>query len=502
MDTIFDKYINEVNATETILFTGEVIRVNGMLIESRGPQSIVGELCTIHIPSENTDVFAEVVGFDGTTVKLMAYGETKGIEVGCKVTGSGALLQVGVGKNLLGRVIDATGKAYDRKGEIVPEAYYPAVASPPDPLDRTPITERIITGVRSIDSLCAVGKGQRLGIFAGSGVGKSTLMGMIARNTNADINVIALIGERGREVLDFIQKDLGEEGLKRSVVVVATSDQSPLCRLRGAYVATAVAEYFRDQGKDVMLMFDNITRFARAQREIGLASGEPPAQRGYTPSVFETMPKLLERSGTSSKGTITAFYAVLVDGDDMDEPISDTVRGILDGHIVLNRKLAQAYHYPAVDVLASISRLANRVSGAETKRAVAAVRRLMAVYVENEDMITVGAYQKGSNPDVDAAIDSHKAIEAFLIQDEFEKAPVRDTLKALGALAGVEIPEDELVAAEGAASASERASVSASASVGSADSGANGAEAGIAGASSAGSANGSGARALSGNLTN
>ena len=493
MDTIFDKYINEVNATETIRFTGEVIRVNGMLIESRGPQSIVGELCTIHIPSENTDVYAEVVGLDGTTVKLMAYGETKGIEVGCKVTGSGSLLHVGVGKNLLGRVIDATGKAYDRKGDIVPEVYYPAVASPPDPLDRKPITERIITGVRSIDSLCAVGKGQRLGIFAGSGVGKSTLMGMIARNTNADINVIALIGERGREVIDFIQKDLGEEGLKRSVLVVATSDQSPLCRLRGAYVATAVAEYFRDQGKDVMLMFDNVTRFARAQREIGLATGEPPAQRGYTPSVFETMPKLLERSGTSSKGTITAFYAVLVDGDDMDEPISDTVRGILDGHIVLNRKLAQAYHYPAVDVLASISRLANRISGAETKKAVAAVRRLMAVYAENEDMITVGAYQKGSNTDVDAAIDSHKAIEAFLIQDEFEKAPVRETLRALGALAGVEIPEVELVAAEGAASVSARASVGAGVSgTGSADStsqnNASGGVAGAVGSASGGSA--------------
>ncbi|MCR4939523.1 MAG: FliI/YscN family ATPase [Treponemataceae bacterium] len=459
MDTIFDKYINEVNAAETIRFTGEVIRVNGMLIESRGPQSIIGELCTIHIPSENKDVYAEVVGLDGTTVKLMAYGETKGIEIGCKVTGSGSLLKVGVGKALLGRVIDATGKAYDKKGDIVPEAYYPAVASPPDPLDRKPITERIVTGVRSIDSLCAVGKGQRLGIFAGSGVGKSTLMGMIARNTNADINVIALIGERGREVIDFIQKDLGEEGLKRSVVIVATSDQSPLCRLRGAYVATAVAEYFRDQGNDVMLMFDNVTRFARAQREIGLAIGEPPAQRGYTPSVFETMPKLLERSGTSSKGTITAFYAVLVDGDDMDEPISDTVRGILDGHIVLNRRLAQAYHYPAVDVLASISRLANRVAGAETKKAVASVRRLMASYAENEDMITVGAYQKGSNQAVDAAIDAHPAIEDFLIQDEFEKAAVRDTLKALGALVGIDVPEEELVVAEGRADELRKAAI-------------------------------------------
>lgn len=451
MDSILSKYFEGVDSTETILFTGEVIKVNGMLIESRGPQSIIGELCTIEIPSGEKSVLAEVVGLDGTTVKLMAYGETKGIEIGCKVIGSGHLLQVGVGQALLGRVIDATGKAYDRKGEIVPEAMYPAVASPPDPLDRVSIKDRIVTGIRAIDALCAVGKGQRLGIMAGSGVGKSTLMGMIARNTNADINVIALIGERGREVLDFIEKDLGPEGLKRSVVISATSDQSPLCRLRGAYVATAVAEYFRDQGKDVMLMFDNVTRFARAQREIGLASGEPPAQRGYTPSVFETMPKLLERSGTSLKGSITAFYAVLVDGDDFDEPIADLVRGILDGHIVLNRKLANAYHFPAIDVLASISRLGNKIAGPETRKAVGVIRRLMAIYAENEDMITVGAYARGSSADVDAAIDAHPAIDKFLMQDEYEMASIRDTLKALGALAGIEIPEEELKAAEGVA---------------------------------------------------
>ena len=449
MESLFSKYINTVEKAETIRFTGEVIRVNGMLIESKGPQSVIGELCTIKIPYSNESVLAEVVGLDGTTVKLMTYGETKGIEIGCLVVGSGAVLQVGVGKSLLGRVLDATGKAYDQKGEIVPDAYYPAVAQPPSPLDRKPITERIVTGVRAIDSLLAVGKGQRLGIFAGSGVGKSTLLGMIARNTNADINVIALIGERGREVVDFITRDLGEEGLKRSVVIAATSDQSPLCRLRGAYVATAVAEYFRDQGKDVMLMFDSVTRFARAQREIGLAIGEPPAQRGYTPSVFETMPKLLERSGTSKKGSITAFYTVLVDGDDMDEPISDTVRGILDGHIVLNRKLAHAFHYPAIDILASVSRLANRVSGPETKKACAGIRKLMAAYAENEDMITVGAYQKGSSPAIDEANNKHPEIEDFLIQDEYDPAPIEETLSSLGNLIGIDIPEEELKAAEG-----------------------------------------------------
>ncbi len=448
MDNLFSKYLNRVEHTDTIRFTGEVTRVNGMLIESRGPQSVVGEICSIEIPYSKESVLAEVVGLDGTTVKLMAYGETKGIEIGSRVTASGEVLQVGVGKELLGRVLDATGHAYDRKGEIVPETYYPAVASPPDPLDRKPIKKRVVTGIRAIDSLLAVGRGQRLGIFAGSGVGKSTLLGMIARNTNADINVIALIGERGREVVDFIENDLGPEGLKRSVLVVATSDQSPLCRLRGAYVATAVAEYFRDQGKDVMLMFDSVTRFARAQREIGLAIGEPPAQRGYTPSVFELMPKLMERSGSSLKGTVTAFYTVLVDGDDMDEPIADTARGILDGHIVLNRKLAQAYHYPAIDVLQSISRLANTVSGAATKQACSKVRRLMAAYAENEDMITVGAYARGSSADVDAAIDAHPAIEEFLMQQVEDPAPVRETLLALGKLAGVEIPEEELVAAE------------------------------------------------------
>lgn len=443
METIFTKYMERVEQTETVHYIGSVIRVRGMLVESRGPQAVIGEICKIAIPSAGTHVLAEVVGLYDTTVQLMAYGDTKGIEIGCTVTASGSVLQVAVGRQLLGRVLDAVGKAYDKKGEIAASTFYPAIASPPDPLDRTPVNKRIVTGVRAIDSLLAVGKGQRLGIFSGSGVGKSTLLGMIARNTNADVNVIALIGERGREVVDFLQRDLGEDGLKRSVVVVATSDQSPIARLRGAYTATAVAEYFRDQGKDVMLMFDSVTRFARAQREIGLAIGEPPAQRGYTPSVFETLPKLLERSGTSQKGSITGFYTVLVDGDDMDEPVSDTVRGILDGHIVLNRKLAQAYHFPAIDVLASISRLSKRVTGPQTQKAVAAIRRSMATYAQSEDMITVGAYQKGSNAEVDAAIELHPAIENFLMQEEAEKTTIEKTLTDFGKLAGIEIPAEE-----------------------------------------------------------
>ncbi len=444
MTDIFVKYRTAVEETDPIKYTGLVSRVRGMLIESHGPQAVVGEICQILLSRGHEPVFAEVVGLDGTTVQLMCYGDVNGIEIGCMVIASGSVLTVPVGDMLLGRVLDGMGKAADEREEIISDVYYPAIASPPDPMTRRPIEDRICTGVRAIDGLLAVGKGQRLGIFAGSGVGKSTLLGMIARNTNADVNVIALIGERGREVVDFIKNDLGPEGLKRSVVVVATSDQPPLNRIRGAYVATAVAEYFRDQGKNVMLMFDSVTRFAKAQREIGLAIGEPPASRGYTPSVFETLPKLLERSGTSDRGSITGFYTVLVDGDDMDEPISDTVRGILDGHIILSRKLAQKYHYPAIDVLASISRLANRVSGPVTKKATGYIRRMMAVYDEAEDMINVGAYQKGSNPAIDEAIARHEKIEAFLCQEVADQAPVADTLEKLSAVASMEIPPEEL----------------------------------------------------------
>lgn len=438
-----NKYISKIQETETILYIGHIKSVNGLEILSEGPRSVIGEICTIKIESLKKTMLAEVVGLDGTTVKLTAFGDTRGIEVGTEVVASGHTLQVPVGMNLLGRVIDATGSAYDGKGEIVPETYYPAMANPPDPMKRSPVNRRITTGVRAIDSMLTVGAGQRLGIFAGSGVGKSTLLSMIARNTTADVNVIGLIGERGREVMDFISRDLGEEGMKRSVVIVATSDTPSICRLRAAYVCTAVAEYFRDKGLNVMMMMDSVTRFAHAQREIGLANGEPPAQKGYPPSVFDLIPKLLERAGTNDKGTITAFYTVLVDGDDMNEPITDKVRGTLDGHIVLNRALAQRYHYPAIDVLQSISRLTRRVTGLVTRKACGRVRELMALYETNELMITTGAYAKGSSPSIDEAIDKHAEIEEFLTQEETERCPMYETLKKLSVLTGMEIPEEE-----------------------------------------------------------
>lgn len=444
MESFFSKYINAVKQTETILYTGYVTSVKGFTIEANGPRSVIGEICTIKI-SDGNEVLAEVMGFEENTVKLMAYSDTKGISKGCEIVASGHVLSVPVGKSLLGRVIDATGAPMDGKGAIEPEAFYPAIASPPPPLSRMPNNKRIVTGVRCIDSLLACAKGQRLGIFAGSGVGKSTLLSTIARNTNADINVIGLIGERGREVPDFINRDLGPEGMKRSIVVVATSDTSSICRLRAAYTATAIAEYFRDQGKDVMLMMDNMTRFAHAQREIGLSTGEPPAQRGYPPSVFEMIPKLLERTGTNDKGSITAFYNVLVDGDDMNEPITDKVRGTLDGHIVLSRTLAQQKHYPAIDVLQSISRLSRRVSGKQTLLAMIKISRLIAIYEDNREMIMAGVYQKGANDEIDLAIEKHDAIEKFLMQEEEEHCTIEDTLQKLSALAEIEIPEEEYV---------------------------------------------------------
>jgi flagellum-specific ATP synthase len=374
----------------------------------------------------------------------MAYDEIEGIEIGNRVIATGGSLEVPVSDKLLGRVLDAMGRPIDDKGDIESAVSYPAMARGPDPIKRKRITQRVSTGVRAIDGLLTVGRGQRIGIFAGSGVGKSTLLGMIARNTNADINVVALIGERGREVNDFIATDLGPEGLARSVLVVTPSNSSPLSRLRGAYVATAVAEYFRDQGQDVMLLFDSITRFARAQREIGLAAGEPPATRGFTPSMFDSMPKLLERSGASDKGTITGFYTILVDGDDMDEPVADTVRGILDGHIVLSRAMAQRNHYPAIDVLSSISRLMPAVTGKVTQKASGYIRRLMATYAENEDLINVGAYHAGSNPAIDEAISKRDAIEALLIQDVEEKSSTSETLGVMAAIAGMHIPAEEM----------------------------------------------------------
>jgi len=449
---VFHKYLETADKTDPIKCIGRVNKVHGLLIESRGPQAVIGEICRIDIPSIPSafnhsrckTILAEVVGLRGDTVQLMSYEETDGLEIGCRVVASGSRLEVGVSRKLLGRVLDPLGNPMDGKGGVDPDERYPAMASPPDPVKRRRITQRLCTGVRAIDGLLAVGRGQRIGIFSGSGVGKSTLLGMIARNTSADVNVVALIGERGREVNDFIEKDLGKEGLARSVIIVTPSNSPPLCRLRGAYVATAVAEYFRDQGLDVMLLFDSVTRYARAQREIGLASGEPAATRGYPPSMFDSMPKLLERCGTSEKGTITGFYTVLVDGDDMDEPVSDTVRGILDGHIILSRNLARQYHYPAIDVLDSISRLASTVSGPVTNKAAGIIRRHLAEYAAAEDLINVGAYKAGANQRIDEAISKREALENFLVQNAGEKAVLSDTLTLMGKIAETEIPGAEM----------------------------------------------------------
>lgn len=446
MEFNFSKYIKTVEDFDPIAYIGYVSAVTGKQIVSNGPVARIGEICTIKFKN-GKEIFAEVVGLDKKQVLLTPYGDTEGIEIGCEVVGSGKTLQVPVGMSLLGRTIDATGKPCDGLGELLPEAYYPALNVPTDPMKKKPINRRITTGVRSIDAMLTCGKGQRIGIFAGSGVGKSTLLGMIARNTDAEINVVGLIGERNREVLDFINNDLGKEGMKRSVVVVATGDQPAICRLRAAYVCTAIAEYFRDQGKDVFMMVDNVTRFAKAQLEIGIANGEPPTASGYPASVYSMIPALMERTGTSDKGTITAFYAVLVDGDDMDDPIADCVRGVLDGHIVLSRKLASAYHYPAVDVLPSISRLQRRVTGPCTKKAYARIRGLMATYQNNALMINSGMYTKGDSTAIDEAIDKYDEIEEFLKQDEYEKCTMEDTLNKLGAVSGIEIPKEEYVEA-------------------------------------------------------
>ena len=446
---VFGKYLETAERTDPIKCVGRVCKVQGLLIESRGPQAIIGEVCKIETHKGRSSIRAEVVGLRDETVQLMAFEETDGLEVGGRVIAQGTRLEVPVSEKLLGRVLGALGNPIDDKGEIESSLMYPALAPPPDPLKRRRITKRIVTGVRAIDGLLSVGRGQRLGIFAGSGVGKSTLLGMIARNTSADVNVVALVGERGREVNDFIEKDLGPEGLARSVLIVTPGSSPPLSRLRGAYVATAVAEFFRDRGLDVMLLFDSVTRFAHAQREIGLAAGEPAATRGYTPSMFDTIGKLLERSGTSEVGSITGFYTVLVDGDDMDEPVTDTVRGRLDGHVVLSRRLHARAHYPAIDVLQSISRLASDVSGPSIKKAAAGIRRSMAAYPEAEDLINVGAYQSGSNPSIDDAISKHPAIREFLVQEVEESSPLETTFAMMEKISGVPIPPGEF--ADGAA---------------------------------------------------
>ncbi len=360
-----------------------------------------------------------------------------GLEAGDAVVASGGPLDVAVSEDMLGRVFDALGRPMDGKGPISVQQYYPLHAEPPSPMEREPISRPLYTGIRAVDALSPVGRGQRMGIFAGSGVGKSTLLGMVARNTSADVNVIALIGERGREVREFIENDLGKEGLKRSVLIVSTSDTPALARVRGAFTATAVAEYFRDRGNDVMLLFDSVTRFAMSQREIGLAVGEPPTTRSYTPSVFSLMPRLLERPGVSSRGTITGLYTVLVEGDDLDEPVSDAVRGYLDGHIVLSRSLAEKNHYPAIDILRTISRVAPRIMSPRTSKAAARIKRLTASYKEKEDLIDVGAYVRGTDPEVDEAIEKKSAIDGFLMQGITEHDEPEEMFRKAAELAGV-----------------------------------------------------------------
>jgi flagellum-specific ATP synthase len=416
---------------------GKVSKVVGLIAEGKGIKAPLGAVCRLMGEGDNKGVPAEVVGFRDDACLLMPYGDLRGISQGCLIQNTATPPLLPVGNRFLGRVIDAFGNPIDNKGPLDPRRYYPLYGEPPSPLDRPRITEPMDVGVRAINGLLTLGKGQRVGIMAGSGVGKSTLMGMIARNTKADVNVIGLIGERGREVLEFIEKDLGPEGLARSVLVVATSDQSPLVRMRAAYAATAMAEFFRDQGGDVILMMDSVTRFAMAGREVGLAAGEPPTTRGYTPSVFAHLPKLLERAGRNTVGSITGIYTVLVDGDDFNEPIADSTRSILDGHIVLTRDLADQGHFPAIDVLRSISRLRSDVTPREALTAGRAFLRMLATYKRVEDMVNIGAYQAGANPEIDQALQMIGPMRNYLQQQVHEAETLEGSFDTLQAMTGM-----------------------------------------------------------------
>ena len=428
---MFEQVIQQIKDGDMLSRTGKIENIVGMSIEASGGRGAIGDICRIYSAESNSQVLAEVVGFKSDRMLLMPYQNMNGLAPGSFVRNTGRRLRLQVGDFLRGRIINAMGKPIDGL-EPFPEgdSYY--VDSPYiNPLTRPPIRERVDFGVRAIDSTLTIGKGQRIGIFAGSGVGKSTLMGMIAKNVKTDINVIALVGERGREVLEFVQKDLGEEGMRRSVLVVATSDQPAMLRMKCPSVATAIAEYFRDQGKDVLLMMDSLTRFAMAQREIGLAVGEPPVARGYTPSIYAELPKLLERSGNFERGSITGVYTVLVEGDDTNEPIADTVRGILDGHIVLSRKLANANHFPAIDVSASISRLMVEIVSPKHRDLASKLRDILSVYEKNEDLLSIGAYKAGTNPRLDYAISKIDQINAFLMQGINESFSYDESLHQL-----------------------------------------------------------------------
>ena len=430
-ENLLENYKKAIKNGNLYKMSGRVTQVIGLTIESLGPEAKIGDVCLVYPANSKQFVKAEVVGFKNNRVLLMPLGELGSIGPGCDVVNTYEALQIKVGLPLLGRVLNGLGEPLDGKKLPLGLKEYSTNRQPPNPLSRPRIKEPLRLGIRTIDSLLTVGKGQRMGIFAGSGVGKSTLLGMIARNTSADVNVIALIGERGREVMDFIEKDLGESGLKKSVIVVATSDQPALVRIKGALIATSIAEYFRDLGLDVNLMMDSVTRFATAQREVGLAIGEPPATKGYTPSVFALLPRLLERSGTNKFGTITALYTVLVDSDDMNEPIADAVRGILDGHIVLDRKLAHKGHYPAIDILSSISRLMNDIVSKEQIKAAEIFKKYLATYREAEDLINIGAYQKGSNQLIDKALEYMPMIDEFTKQETDEISNLEESTKYL-----------------------------------------------------------------------
>jgi len=426
-------YFDALERINPVTINGKVTRLVGLVIEGHGPGSHVGSVCEVFPKDEQKKPFtAEVVGFRDNRILLMPLGDIRGVGPGSRIVALGESATVMVGNQMIGRVLDGQGMPMDEGAPLFSNTFYPLYAEPMNPLRRARISEPIGVGVRTINALFTLGKGQRIGIFSGSGVGKSTLMGMIARNTSADVSVICLIGERGREVREFMEKDLGEEGLKRSVVVVATSDQPPLIRMRAAYVATAISEYFRDQGRDVVLMMDSLTRFAMAQREVGLSVGEPPTTKGYTPSVFALLPKLLERAGSNEgAGSITGIYTVLVEADDFNEPISDSARAILDGHILLTRELAAQNHYPSIDVLGSVSRCMHDVVAAEHVRSARRLVSMVATYRRSEDLINIGAYSKGSSPDIDMAIEMIGPTNSFLRQDIQERSEFSDSVSGL-----------------------------------------------------------------------